>query len=455
MTKEPLQQVKSIEEMNTNRNVMMLSFPIFIELILQLLVGNIDQIMVSRISQSSVAAIVNANQVISLIILILSMISAAVMVVLSRYLGANDKKGVVELCTTSFFSIIVASIVTTIIIIVFKNAIFSFMNVPDDIRHETSLYLTIVTLASVAQGFYFVYSAILRAFTFMKEVMNVSIVMNILNIIGNAILINGLFGLPQMGVVGAAVSTVISKIFGVFMIRYYCKERVDLQMHISYTKPVVWIHLKKILQIAIPSGTESLSYQVSQLCILSIINRFGTVVIATKGYCSIFANISYLYVIALGEATQIVLGYLIGGKRFDLLKKRVTSTTWLSIIVAVTVSTFLFLGSNWVFLIFTNDPEVISLGKKILLIEIGLEIGRAINIIMTRSLVAVGDVVTPTVVGIVFQWLVALLGAYFFGVYLNMGLVGVWIAMALDECIRGLIFMIHFYKERWKKYWKQ
>lgn len=455
MTKKTLQQVKTMEEMNTNRNVMLLSFPIFIELILQLLVGNIDQIMVSRISQSSVAAIVNANQVISLIILILSMISAAVMVVLSRYLGANDKKGVVELCATSFFTIIIASIVTTIVILVFKNNLFFVMNVPNDIRKEASLYLIIVTLASVAQGFYFIYSAILRAFTFMKEVMNVSIVMNVLNIIGNAILINGLLGLPQMGVVGAAISTVISKILGVIMIRYYCKKRIDLQIPISCLNPFPWIHLKKILQIAIPSGTESLSYQVSQLCILSIINRFGTVVIATKGYCSIFANISYLYVIALGEATQIVLGYLIGGKRFDLLKKRVTSTTWLSIIVALMVSTLLFLGSDWIFLIFTNDPEVISLGKKILFIEIGLEIGRAINIIMTRSLVAVGDVITPTVVGIIFQWLVALVGAYFFGVYLNMGLVGVWIAMALDECIRGFIFMIHFYKEKWKKYWKQ
>lgn len=454
MTEKPLQQAKSIEEMNTNRNVMMLSFPIFIELILQLLVGNIDQIMVSRISQSSVAAIVNANQVISLIILILSMISAAVMVVLSRYLGANDKKGVVELCSTSFFTITIASLFTTVVIIAFKNQLFFFMNVPNDIRKETSLYLIIVTLSSVAQGLYFIYSAILRAFTFMKEVMNVSIVMNVFNIIGNAILINGLFGLPQMGVIGAAISTVISKILGVFIIRYYCKKRIDLQIPTSRLKTFFWKHLKKILQIAIPSGTESLSYQVSQLCILSIINRFGTVVIATKGYCSIFANISYLYVIALGEATQIVLGYLIGGKRFDLLKKRVTSTTWLSIVVALTVSILLFLGSDWVFLIFTNDPEVISLGKKILFIEIGLEIGRAINIIMTRSLVAVGDVITPTVVGIIFQWLVALTGAYFFGVYLNLGLVGVWIAMALDECIRGFIFMIHFYKEKWKKYWK-
>lgn len=450
MVEKPLQQVKTMEEMNTNRNVMMLSFPIFIELILQLLVGNVDQIMVSRISQSSVAAIVNANQVISLIILILSMISAAVMVVLSRYLGANDKKGVVELCATSFFTIIVASILTTVFVIGFKNNLFHFMNVPEDIRKETSSYLTIVALASVIQGLYFVYSAMLRAFTFMKEVMNVSILMNIFNIVGNAILINGLFGLPRLGVVGAAISTVISKILGVCFIRYYCKKKIGLKIKYSHLRPFPWIHLKKILQIAIPSGTESLSYQVSQLCILSIINRFGTVVIATKGYCSIFANISYLYVIALGEATQIVLGYLIGGKRFDLVKKRVTSTTWLSIGTAVTVSILLFLGSDWVFLIFTDDPDVISLGKKILLIEIGLEIGRAINIIMTRSLVAVGDVVTPTVVGIIFQWLVALSGAYFFGVYLNMGLVGVWIAMALDECIRGFIFMIHFY--RMKKY---
>ena len=443
----------TIEEMNKNKKLILMSLPIFVELMLQLLVGNIDQIMVSHISQQSVASIVNANQVMNLVIIVLSMSAAATTIILSQYLGARDKKSVSQISMVAIAMMIVAGLGTTIFIAIVYQPLFQFMHVPKEILRETSLYLMIVASFNVVQGVYLVFSAILRAYTLMKEVMVVSIIMNVLNIVGNAILINGLFGFPKFGVVGAAISTAFSKVMGMCIMIYICRKKIDLSFQISYLKPFPWNYLKKILRVAVPSGTESLSYNASQMCILSVVNQFGTIVTATKGYCSIFANISYVYAIAVGEATQVVLGYMIGSKRFELLKKRVYATTIIALITCVGVSTLLFLGRNWVFYIFTRDPQVIELGKKILGIEIILEFGRAVNIIMTRSLVSVGDVKTPTIIGIIFQWCVALVGAYFFGIYLNLGLVGVWIAMTLDECMRGLIFFIHFGRERWKKYW--
>lgn len=444
----------SIEEMNKNKKLVLMSLPIFVELMLQLLVGNIDQIMVSRVSQNSVASIVNANQVMNLVIIVLSMSAAATTIILSQYLGANDKKSASEISMASIAMITIAGIGTTILIAVLHRPLFQFMNVPQEILRETSLYLMIVASCNVVQGIYLVFSAILRAFTLMKEVMFVSIIMNVLNIIGNAILINGWFGLPQLGVVGAGISTACSKVIGMILIFYICKKKVDVPLKFAYLRPFPWKHLRKVLRVAIPSGTESLSYNASQMCILSVVNWFGTWVTTTKGYCSIFANISYVYAMAIGEATQVVLGYLIGSKRFELVKKRVYMTTIIAIITCVGVSTLLFLCGNWIFYIFTDDPRILELGKKILGIEIILELGRAVNIIMTRSLVSVGDIKTPTVVGIIFQWFVALAGSYFFGVFLDMGLIGVWIAMTLDECMRGIIFFIHFGREKWRKNWE-
>lgn len=112
------------------------------------------------------------------------------------------------------------------------------------------------------------------------------------------------------------------------------------------------------------------------------------------------------------------------------------------------------LGGKYIFLIFTDNPEIIALGRRILVIEIVLEIGRAVNIVMTKCLIAVGDVLTPTMVGITFQWVVAAAGSWLLGSKLGWGLEGVWIAMAADECVRGLIYAVHFKKERWKKNFK-
>lgn len=440
-----------INKMNTNKNLFLMSIPMFVELMLQLLVGNVDQIMVSRVSQPSVAAIVNANQIMNLVIIVLSMAATATTVILSQYLGAEDKVNASKACMVSLVMIVAVSIFSTVLVFAGHGSIYRAIRVPAEVYDEASLYLLIVGAFIIVQGLYLTFSAIVRAYAMMKEIMIVSIVMNVMNIIGNAVLINGWFGLPRLGAIGAAISTDISKVVGLLLIILLFVKRTDVKLKIAYLRPFPTQILKNLCRLAIPSGVESFSYNMSQMCILGIVNSFGTLVTVTKGYCSIFANLSYVYAMAIASATQVVLGYLIGGKRIDLIERRVNSTAKVALCACVGMAFLLYLGSDYIFLMFTDDPEILALGKRILFIEIFLEIGRAINIVMTKCLIAVGDAVTPTVVGVVFQWGVAFAGAWIFGMIFHWGLEGVWIAMAIDECVRGLIFALHFKKERWKK----
>ena len=440
-----------IDKMNTNRNLFFMSLPIFVELLLQLLVGNIDQMMVSRVSQQSVASIVNANQIMNLVIIVLSMASTAATVILSQYLGAEDKANSSRTCMVSILMITVVSLLSTLLVFAGYKPLYKALRVPEEIFDEASLYLLIVGACITVQGLYLIFSAIIRAFAMMKEVMIVSIVMNVMNIIGNAILINGWFGMPRLGAVGAAVSTDISKLVGLGLMILLFVKRTNVKLGLRFLKPFPVQIMKKLCLLAVPSGVESFSYNMSQMCILGIVNSFGTMVTVTKGYCSIFANLAYVYAMAIASATQIVLGYLIGAKKIDLIQKRVNATQKVALAACVGLAVLLFLGSNYIFLIFTDDPEIIALGRRILFIEIFLEMGRAVNIVMTKCLIAVGDAVTPTVVGVSFQWGVAFVGAWVFGIIFGWGLEGVWVAMAIDECLRGLIFAVHFKKERWKK----
>lgn len=410
-----------IDKMNTNRNLFLMSLPIFVELLLQLLVGNVDQMMVSRVSQPSVAAIVNANQIMNLVIIVL--------------IGG-------------------VSLAATILIFAGHTPLYRAIHVPEEVFDEASLYLLIVGAFVLVQGFYLTFSAMIRAFAMVKEVMIISVIMNAMNIVGNAILINGWFGMPQLGAVGAAISTDISKLVGLaLMIGMFFKSR-RVKMGMSYLRPFPVQILKNLCLLAIPTGVESFSYNLSQMIILGIVNSFGTLVTVTKGYCTIFANIDYVYAMAIATATQIVLGYLIGARRLNDIQKRVNATLKVAIAACVGMAVLMCLGGKYIFLIFTDNPEIIALGRRILVIEIVLEIGRAVNIVMTKCLIAVGDVLTPTTVGITFQWVVAAAGSWLLGSKLGWGLEGVWIAMAADECVRGLIYAVHFKKERWKKNFK-
>ena len=443
-----------IDKMNTNRNLFLMSLPIFVELLLQLLVGNVDQMMVSRVSQPSVAAIVNANQIMNLVIIVLSMASTAVTVILSQYLGAQDEKNASRTCMVSIVLIGGVSLAATILVFAGQTPLYRAIHVPEEVFDEASLYLLIVGAFILVQGLYLTFSAMIRAFAMVKEVMIISVIMNAMNIVGNAILINGWFGMPQLGAVGAAISTDISKLVGLaLMIGMFFKSR-RVKMGMSYLRPFPVQILKNLCLLAIPTGVESFSYNLSQMMILGIVNSFGTLVTVTKGYCTIFANIDYVYAMAIATATQIVLGYLIGARRLNDIQKRVNATLKVAIAACVGMAVLMCLGGKYIFLIFTDNPEIIALGRRILVIEIVLEIGRAVNIVMTKCLIAVGDVLTPTTVGITFQWVVAAAGSWLLGSKLGWGLEGVWIAMAADECVRGLIYAVHFKKERWKKNFK-
>lgn len=440
-----------MDKMTRNSYLFKMSVPIFVELLLQLLVGNIDQIMVSHHSQASVAAIVNGNQIMNIIIITMNMLCMATTVVLTQCLGAEDDYKSNQLCVLSMMVIGTVSLISTFVALFLNRPIFQLMNIDSAILHETCLYLMIVGGFSLVQGLYLNFAAILRSHTRLKEVMAVSILMNVLNIIGNAILINGLFGFPRLGIVGAAISTVISKSIGLICIYIVFRKCTKIELKFKYLKQGSKEMLFKLLKIGIPSGAENFSYNLSQICILSVINPYGAAVTATKGYCSLLANFAYVYAIAISEAVQIVIGYLLGSGKVEEVEKKVWWTLKISIAVCVGMMFIIWLFSHSVLGIFTRDEEMLALGKQVLFIDIFLEFGRAINILMTKSLISVGEIKLPICVGISFHWAVALLLSYILGGILHLGLQGVWVAMAIDECSRGMIYFLRFRTNKWKK----
>ena len=160
---------------------------------------------------------------------------------------------------------------------------------------------------------------------------------------------------------------------------------------------------------------------------------------------------AYVYSIAVAEATQILLGYMIGARKLNEVSGRVWSTIRIALAVSELLTLTILLFCDPIYSIFTADPVIHALGRQILYVEFGLEIGRSINIVMVRCLTTAGDVWYPVGVGIFSMWVVAVGGSWLFGDVLGGGLIGIWIAMACDECLRGALFTIRFRRGKWKE----
>ena len=436
---------------NSNSIVFKMSVPIFIELLLQMLVGNIDQIMIGHFNEASVGAIGNANLIINLIIIVLSVMSVSSTVLISRYMGAKNTEKISEVFNASIIMLVFTSIIITVLILLFSGPILHWIQVPEIIFSETKIYLLIVGLFTIVLGLYMTFAAALRSYALMKEVVTASLAMNILNIIGNMILIKGFYLIPALGVKGAAISTIISKIVGLGVVIYIFRRKTDIEISKKYFVSFPKQTIKNLLHIGVPSALEELSYNLSQTAIMRFVNIFGTMVITTKVYCSILANFAYIYSIAISQASQIVVSYLVGLFNLKLASKRVWASLFVSMVISLSITLFLYIFSDNLSGIFTKNPEILSLGKKIIFVEFFLEIGRSINIVMVRCLIAVEDVKFPAYMCIFSAWTFGVGFGYIFGVIMDMGLVGIWIGMAMDECIRGTLLILRFRSLGWTK----
>lgn len=434
------------------RRVFMLSLPIFAELLLQLLVGNIDQLMISKLGSAAVAAVGNGNQVMAVVIFVLETTSAATTILLTQNLGAQsgedscNEVATVGLSVSALFSILIG-----LILLFLPHLLFELLRTPAEAFDGSCLYLKIVGGTVLIQGLYIQLCAILRSYTLLREVVVISVIMNLLNVIGNLLLINGWWGFPKLGIVGAAAATVLSKLAGLLLAVWVLYKKCPVRFSLRYLFPFPKETVRRLLGIALPLGTESLSYNVSQIFILRFINLMGTTVIATKVYASMLANVSYIYTVAIAQATQIIVGYLMGAGKVEEASRRVWSTTRIALVISEFITLLLLLFCDPIYSLFTTDPAIHALGRQIILVELALELGRTINIIMVKTLTTAGDVWFPVAIGIFSMWTIAVFGGWLLGHSLSWGLVGIWVAMAFDECLRGILFTVRFRRGGWKK----
>ncbi len=430
--------------------ILRLTWPIFIELVLQMLVGNADQIMVGWYDSNLVGAIGNANQITNLLIIVFSVVCTAAMILIAQHIGAKATEELGETYTIALLANALFGGIIMLLLIFLCDPIYRAMGVPEEIFQATCDYTRVIAPGMALQAIYLSYTAFFRSNKMMKETMAISVAVNFMNIAGNALFINGAFGLPALGAVGAAVSSNLSRVLGVTAIALLFRRRFGPMVSLAYLRPFPIWQLRTLLRIGLPTGGESMSYNLSQITIQSLTNRLALFVVTTRAYANMFAMLSYTFASAIAQATQVVVAQFMGAGEVEEIDRQVRSTLVRAVSISAAVSTLLWVFAESFYAIFTSDPQVLGLCKTIMLIEIPLELGRAVNIVMCRSLQACGDIRFPILICVTSAWITAVGGGVILTFVLDLGLAGIWGAMAADECLRAALFLWRWHSGRWK-----
>lgn len=441
---------KKTLEIDENTSVFKLGWPIFVEAFLAILIGNVDTLMLGNFSDSAPVAVGNANQILNLLTLMFNIIAGATGVIVAQYLGAKLYKKISEIYSVAIFVNLILSVVISVIIFLFSKPIFGLMNLEPALVPEATVYLQLLGGFIFLQAIFGVFSQILRSNGLTRVGMVISLTINIINIVGNYCFLYGPLKFLNFGVKGVAISSVVSRLIALILVIIYFHTKIEGEISVKYLKPFPKETLKKMVSIGIPTAGESISYSISQLLIVSIVNTMGLVAANTKIYASVISNFSYLYSVSVSQATMIITGHLVGAKKEDTAYKRVLKSLGSAMVISVAIATVSFFISNLTFSLFTKNAEIIELGHKIMAVGIILEIGRTANLVIIQSMRAAGDIKFPTYLGMGSMWFVSVLFSFLLGKVVGLGLIGVWIAMAMDECLRGVIVYIRWLRGGWR-----
>ena len=429
-----------------------LTWPIFLEAVLFSIIGSIDTLMVSSYADNAVGALGSVNQVLSLFQVLSNIITTGTGILCAQYIGAGKTKEQKQPL------ILAALLVNTVLGALFSIAalagselLLDIMRVPPGQYDYAKTYLNIVGGFLIVQMIAMTFNVVIRSHGKTRSTMIFSVAMNLINVVLNYMLINGHWGAPELGVAGAAIATVVSKCImclaaGIYL---FCFVVPGMRLRPQWSE--MGESVRKILGLGAPAAGEQISYTLSKIVVMAMVNGLGETSANAYSYVNIVVSYVYLFSMAIGQGASIMVGWEVGKQRVDGARRICGFSTNCSFVISLGVLGVLCLARRPMMGIFTDDPDIIALGSAVILADFVLEAGRSRNLVLVNALRAAGDVRFPLYIGLFSMWFFSV-GLSFLLVKLGWGLVGIWIGLGLDECFRAVGMQIRWRSGKWTKF---
>ncbi len=432
------------------KDLFYLILPLIVEQLLAVAVGMADTVMVASVGESAVSAVSLVDSINILLINIFAALATGGAVVAGQYLGRRNNKKASEAGEQLIIFITLISIVITFILYLSRNFILHkvFGSIDADVAGYANTYMTIVFLSIPFIAIYNSGAALFRAMGNSQITMKTSLIMNAINVIGNAFLIYKM----KMGVEGVAIPTLISRAVAAIIIVVLLTNE-ELRIHISnpFKTKLNFKMIKDILQIGIPNGIESSMFQMGKIMLLSVVSSFGTAAITANAVANTITNFQFLPGAAIGLAMITVVSQCVGANDYEQARHYTKTLMKYSYMCLIVFNIIIALSTKSVLKIYNLSAETGALATKIILFHgINTAIIWATAFTLPNALRAAKDVKFAMIVSIACMWIVRIgLGVYF-AKYLNMGVFGVWLAMICDWYVRAIFFVVRYRGNKWE-----
>lgn len=434
----------------SDKSLYKLIFPLIIEQFLLVTVGLVDSIMIASIGESAVSAVSLVDSINILIMNIFTALATGGAVVAGQYLGQNKEDKACKSADQLILFLFLSSITVMIIGYLSKYFILNivFGHIEKDVMNYSNTYLTIVFMSIPFIAIYNGGAALFRAMGNSKITMKISIMMNLINFIGNYFLIY----IFKIGIAGAAIPTVFSRIVAAIVIFVLIRNN-NLQIHLSkkLCKKFDRTLIRKILYIGVPNSLENGMFQLGKIIVLNLISTFGTAAIAANAVANAVGLFQIIPGMAISQATLSVTSQCIGAGDYNQTKyytRKLVKISTACILLAVVIT---FISMPLILKAYNLSDYTARVSRNIIFYHGSLSIIIwTVSFVLPNTLRAANDVKFCMIVATLSMWIFRIGFSYILGRYMNMGVFGVWVAMSIDWVFRAIFFITRYRGSKWK-----
>lgn len=436
----------------TNKDLKNMIIPLFFEQLLVMLVGIIDTFIVSFVGESAVSGVSLVNSFNTVFIYLFTALASGGAVVISQYIGRKENEDTNRASGQLLMFSTIFSFVLMILVLIFNESLLRllFGRVENTVMQACITYLKISAYSYPALAIYNAGAALYRSMAKTSTTMYISIVSNIINCIGNCI---GVFVL-HAGVAGVAYPSLIARVFSAIVITFLCFNKT---LTTYYDKKHILIFdtkmLKRVLNIAVPNGVEQGIFQLVKVALSSVVALFGTYQIAANGVAQSIWSLAALVGVTMGPVFITVIGQRMGAKDIDSAHYYFKKLMKITIIFSIIWNVFILLITP----LFLQYYQLSSETKNLVFILVIIH--NLFNTIafpfsgpLSNGLRATGDVKYTMIVSILSTVVVRGILSIIFGITLNLGVIGIALAMCADWSIRAIIFHLRYKSNKWTQF---
>ncbi|TFB22135.1 MATE family efflux transporter [Filobacillus milosensis] len=442
--------VNSISTKEKVKITLILAMPAVIENFFQTILGFVDTLFVSKISLTAVSAVGVTNAILAVYIAVFMSLGVAVNIRVANYVGAKEYTKASRIAQQAIILAAIVGVAFGIITLFFASPLLQLMGVEESVLEQGTLYFRIVAIPSVLISIMFVLSSILRGDGDTKTPMKVTIGINLLNIALDYILIFGFLFIPALGLAGAAIATVISRLIGALALILYLKRSKTL----NFIKKNWKFHRSQqwdLLTLGSPVAAERLVMRIGQVLYFGFVVILGTNTFAAHQIAGSIEIFSYMIANGFATAATILVGQSLGANQYSDAKQYAKIATLLGIGLMTMVGFFLFFLGGWVGSFFTDKPDVIQEIQIALQIDAFIQPILAVVLILTGVFNGGSNTKYPMYITAIGIWGIRTVFVYLLGITLGLGIAGVWIAIGLDNLFRAILLWYRFKKDNWVK----